>query len=330
MERKINTILNFSLRFDEVPRTLVLTGGKLVGSVLGFRVEDLQKISRLIPGNGQYTRPNDSTFKPKKDVISQPEAPQEAPGLINVPPGTLLCTDSVAKLLKKTSSRLAELSDRLQQSVRQIPHSGPGTNTNGLQDIKAGCEELVSRFHNSIFESRSDKSNEEHSKPRRLYENGRYILERCDQAEQKLNRAKNVADFKASQLLYIGESVTAMETMTESSSLEQWLVDECDFMYNAPLPFAMSSPLAHQIRGESHYDLTSAFSPSPSAALPNSAPLSSARSAASPRVLAGAYSPADGARVAAVAERARRQQRAKDVDRILKTCERQSNGGVET
>jgi hypothetical protein len=37
LEKKINTMFNFSLRLDEVPRTLFIAGGKVVASILGFR-----------------------------------------------------------------------------------------------------------------------------------------------------------------------------------------------------------------------------------------------------------------------------------------------------
>jgi hypothetical protein len=322
-EKKLNSTFNFSLRFDEVPRTLVIQAGKLAGSVLGFRNEDLQKLVQLIPGIGPSSRPNDSVRKPKKDFMSQPEAPQEAPGLLSVPSGTSLCADSVTKLLKKTSTKLATSIDHLQQFVRDVPATVDATD---LSDVKAGCQELATRFHSAVFFSRSDLSiGDDHSKPRRLYESGRHILERCNQAEQKLIRAKNVADFKASQMQYIGESVNAMEVMTESKSLEQWLVDDCDFMYQAHLPRSMSSPLAHQLRGDANLDSPGAFSPYHDT-LAQQLAHSSGRSAGSPQVhsVGQAASPGDSRGTTAAAERARRQQRAKEIDRILKTCERQS------
>ena len=330
-QNKLNSTLNVPIRLDEVPRTLIFVGGKLVGSVLGYRHEDLQRISRFIPGHGQYSRPSDpNNVKPRNDTFLQPETPQEAPVPLTVPTGTLLCADTTTKLLKKSSSKIADLTKQLQDSV---PVSVPSKDSSrNIKAIKKNTQELADLFHSAVFDNRPGSSNEGHSRPRRLYEQGRFILERCQSAEQKLSRAKKVADFKASQLRYIGESVKAMEIMLETKSLEQWLVEECDYTSYAPLPSTISSPLAHLLSRECRLD-SSLLSPDAyQAASPSRLfrgvgdtqhPRESARGTADVRaaqascVGTAADRPATAGQGAAGAERRRRQERSKQVERVL-------------
>jgi hypothetical protein len=326
VEKKINTLLNGPpLRLDEVPRTLILNGGKVASSVLGFRSEDLQRISQILAGGGQFSRRSDNSAlqAERKDFLSQPVRPQEAPGNLNVPDGTLFCQESVTKMLKKTSTKMAELIQQVQSTSG--PSAAPIGEAERLQDLKKNSQELASRLHSAIFDGRPESSSSDGpSKPRRLYEAGRQITERCSQAEQKLDRAKNVADFKASQLRFIGESMKVMEIMTSTDTLNHWLAEDCHFMNCAPQPSSISSPLAHLLHQEctlESMDLNSiretyggirTVSPGQQS---TSLQLTPSSFQTGPHF--GAGSPRQIGRVATGEERKRRQERAKKVEEIL-------------